>query len=78
MAITRLNVYAGLAGMYIIRERKEKQLKLPSGEYDVPLMILDRTLNDDGSLSYPSGPANPSETLPDPSIVPFLRKYHSR
>lgn len=29
MAITRLNVYAGLAGMYIIRERKEKQLKLP-------------------------------------------------
>ncbi|MEH7664245.1 outer spore coat copper-dependent laccase CotA, partial [Bacillus velezensis] len=72
MAITRLNVYAGLAGMYIIRERKEKQLKLPSGEYDVPLMILDRTLNDDGSLSYPSGPANPSETLPDPSIVPFF------
>ncbi len=72
MAITRLNVYAGLAGMYIIRERKEKRLKLPSGEYDVPLMILDRTLNDDGSLSYPSGPATPSETSPDPSIVPFF------
>lgn len=72
MAATRLNVYAGLAGMYIIRERKEKQLKLPAGEYDVPLMILDRTLNDDGSLSYPSGPDNPSETLPIPSIVPFL------
>ncbi|QQD82721.1 multicopper oxidase family protein [Bacillus siamensis] len=72
MAATRLNVYAGLAGMYIIRERKEKQLKLPAGEYDVPLMILDRTLNDDGSLSYPSGPDNPSETLPTPSIVPFL------
>lgn len=72
MAITRLNVYAGLAGMYIIRERKEKQLKLPAGEYDVPLMILDRTLNDDGSLFYPSGPDNPSETLPNPSIVPFL------
>nr|QHT73050.1 laccase [Bacillus amyloliquefaciens] len=72
MAITRLNVYAGLAGMYIIRERKEKQLKLPAGEYDVPLMIMDRTLNDDGSLFYPSGPDNPSETLPNPSIVPFL------
>ncbi|MBD0408858.1 multicopper oxidase family protein [Bacillus sp. 1021] len=72
MAATRLNVYAGLAGMYIIRERKEKQLKLPAGEYDVPLMILDRTLNDDASLSYPSGPDNPSETLPTPSIVPFL------
>ncbi|WP_415273377.1 outer spore coat copper-dependent laccase CotA [Bacillus siamensis] len=72
MTATRLNVYAGLAGMYIIRERKEKQLKLPAGEYDVPLMILDRTLNDDGSLSYPSGPDNPSETLPTPSIVPFL------
>ncbi|QOQ55664.1 outer spore coat copper-dependent laccase CotA [Bacillus amyloliquefaciens] len=72
MAITRLNVYAGLAGMYIIRERKEKQLKLPAGEYDVPLMIMDRTLNDDGSLFYPSGPDTPSETLPNPSIVPFL------
>ncbi|MED0754951.1 outer spore coat copper-dependent laccase CotA [Bacillus amyloliquefaciens] len=72
MAITRLNVYAGLAGMYIIRERKEKQLKLPAGEYDVPLMIMDRTLNDDGSLFYPSGPDNPSETLSNPSIVPFL------
>ncbi|MBT2634511.1 multicopper oxidase family protein [Bacillus sp. ISL-26] len=72
MAITRLNVYAGLTGMYIIREQKEKRLRLPEGEYDVPLMILDRTLNDDGSLVYPSGPDNPSETLPKPSIVPFL------
>ncbi|PSA89850.1 copper oxidase [Bacillus atrophaeus] len=70
MALTRLNVYAGLAGVYIIHDPKEKRLKLPAGEYDVPLMIMDRTINEDGSLFYPSGPENPSPTLPTPSIVP--------
>lgn len=70
MALTRLNVYAGLVGAYIIHDPKEKRLKLPSGEYDVPLLITDRTINEDGSLFYPSGPENPSPSLPKPSIVP--------
>ncbi|RJS54714.1 copper oxidase [Bacillus subtilis] len=70
MALTRLNVYAGLVGAYIIHDPKEKRLKLPSGEYDVPLLITDRTINEDGSLFYPSGPENPSPSLPNPSIVP--------
>ncbi|MEC1752043.1 outer spore coat copper-dependent laccase CotA [Bacillus mojavensis] len=70
MALTRLNVYAGLIGAYIIHDPKEKRLKLPSGEYDVPLLITDRTINEDGSLFYPSGPENPSPSLPNPSIVP--------
>ncbi|MBT2598917.1 MULTISPECIES: multicopper oxidase [unclassified Oceanobacillus] len=70
MGITRLNVYAGLIGMYIIRGEEEKALQLPSGEYEIPLVICDRTLNPDGSLYYPSGPDEPIPGAPSPSIVP--------
>ncbi|WP_077622632.1 multicopper oxidase family protein [Sediminibacillus massiliensis] len=70
MGITRLNVYAGLAGMYIIRDKQEKALNLPNGQYEVPLMIVDRSFNDDGSLAYPDQPDDAADNLPDPSIVP--------
>jgi spore coat protein A len=53
LGITRLNVYAGLAGMYLIRDEEEDALNLPSGPYEIPLLIQDRTFNADGSLSYP-------------------------
>lgn len=72
MGITRLNVYAGLAGMYIIRDHKERSLGLPEGPYEIPLIIQDRTFNRDGSLFYPEQPNNPSEDLPHPSIQPFF------
>lgn len=72
MGITRLNVYAGLAGIYIIRDSEEKRLKLPSEAYEIPLMIQDRTFNEDGSLFYPSQPDNPAENLPNPSVSPFF------
>ncbi|SDD25653.1 multicopper oxidase family protein [Actinokineospora iranica] len=53
MAITRYNVYAGLAGMYLIRDEEEDDLDLPRGEHEVPLIITDRNLDTelDGSLS---------------------------
>lgn len=51
--ISRLNNYAGLIGPYYIRSQQEEQLDLPEGEYDVPLVLADRTFNDDGSLHYP-------------------------
>ncbi|GAE24845.1 spore coat protein A [Halalkalibacter wakoensis JCM 9140] len=70
MGITRLNNYAGLAGAYIIRDKHEKSLNLPEGEYEVPLIIQDRTFNEDGSLFYPTGPEDGGEDLPNPSIVP--------
>lgn len=53
LGISRLNVYAGLAGFYFIRSQVEEQLNLPSGEYEIPLMLQDRSFNDDGSLYYP-------------------------
>jgi spore coat protein A len=53
MGITRLNVYAGLAGFYLIRDAEEERLNLPSGAYEIPLMIQDRSFKADGSLLYP-------------------------
>ncbi len=52
LGITRLNVYMGLAGGYLIRDSQEEALGLPSGEFEVPLVIQDRSFNPDGSLKY--------------------------
>ncbi|MBP2335063.1 FtsP/CotA-like multicopper oxidase with cupredoxin domain [Saccharothrix coeruleofusca] len=49
MAITRFNVHAGLAGVYLIRDEEEARLNLPSGEQEVPLLITDRNLDTDAS-----------------------------
>ena len=72
IGITRLNVYAGLAGFYFIRDRRERLLNLPSGNYEIPLLIQDRDFNDDGSLAYPAPMINGIQ----PSIVPgFFGNY---
>src|SRR5437588_8879839 len=53
MGITRFNVYTGLAGLYIIRDAEEDALHLPSGPYEIPLLLQDRNLDTapDGSLT---------------------------
>jgi FtsP/CotA-like multicopper oxidase with cupredoxin domain len=53
LGMTRLNVYMGLAGFYLIRDAQEEALGLPSGNYEVPLLIQDRSFSSDGSLRYP-------------------------
>jgi spore coat protein A len=53
IGITRLNVYAGLAAFYLLRDPMENSL--PSGAYEVPIVFQDRSFHDDGSLFYPSG-----------------------
>jgi spore coat protein A len=52
LGITRLNPYAGLAGAYVITDAYEQSLNLPSGPYEIPLIIQDKSFNADGSLSY--------------------------
>ena len=64
LGITRLNVVAGLAGFYLIRDSIEDGLNLPKGQYEIPLLIQDRTFNTDGSLSYPTGGQDDPETPP--------------
>ncbi|MFF2448337.1 multicopper oxidase family protein [Neobacillus sp. NPDC058068] len=69
IGITRLNVYAGLAGFYLIRDQRERELNLPSGQFDIPLIIQDKSFHPDGSLSYPKQPKKPVQEL-DTSIIP--------
>lgn len=52
MAATRLNVYAGLAAFYLIRDEAEDALGLPKGDYEIPIALQDRTFNPDASLLY--------------------------
>lgn len=53
--ITRLNVQAGLAGFYLLRDPKDPIAPLlPKGKYEIPLLLADRSFNTDGSLDYPT------------------------
>ncbi|MBN1454144.1 MAG: multicopper oxidase domain-containing protein [Anaerolineales bacterium] len=45
-------VYGGLAGLFIVTDEEEQALGLPSGEYDVPLVIQDRLFDDKNQLVY--------------------------
>ena len=54
LGITRLNVYMGLAGFYLMRDSFEAGLGLPSGEFEIPMAVQDRQFNPDGSLYYPA------------------------
>ena len=53
MGINRLNTYAGIQGMFLVRDGEEASLQLPSGKYEVSLLISDRILGTDGQLQYP-------------------------
>lgn len=68
IGITRLNVYAGLAGFYLIKNRFEQQLPLPTQPYEIPLFIADKSFRADGSLFYPDNTTPPSSI--HPSVVP--------
>jgi len=53
MGTNRLNIYAGLQGMFLIRDAEEDALNLPGGKYELPLVICDRYLQRNGQLHYP-------------------------
>jgi len=60
LGITRLNVYAGLAGFYLLRDDRELALQesggLPAGPHEIELVIQDRMFHPDGRLAYPDIP----------------------
>jgi spore coat protein A, manganese oxidase len=94
LGITRLNVYAGLAGFYLLRDETEKALNLSHGEFEIPLMLQDRLFHHDGSLYYPKVVNGPKEhpvwiqefygdmNCVNGKVTPFLevepRKYRFR
>ncbi|MEY4750062.1 MAG: hypothetical protein RIQ60_2276 [Pseudomonadota bacterium] len=67
--VTRTNVYAGLAGLYVIRDRNEALLqssnKLPSGPYELALLLQDKAFTASGALAYTADPAQ----YPDPEAL---------
>jgi len=54
MGLNRLNIYAGLFGLFLVRDKVEDDLHLPTGKYEVPLMLYDRDFTADGQLFYPT------------------------
>jgi spore coat protein A len=65
MGLNRLNTYAGLVGMLLIRDQKEDALHLPSGKYEVPLVLYDRDFRQDGQLFYDVSPDEQSPWIPE-------------
>ncbi|WP_035719311.1 multicopper oxidase family protein [Gordonia shandongensis] len=64
MAITRANVYAGLAGMYFLRDdfdtgRPDNPLGLPAGEHEIPLILQEKIFRENGHQSLRSTPVVP-------------------
>jgi spore coat protein A, manganese oxidase len=63
LGATRLNVVAGLAAAYILRDQYDtgsesgsnaNQIGLPGDAYEIPLVIQDRQFNSDGTFFYPT------------------------
>jgi spore coat protein A len=65
LGITRLNVYAGLAGFYLLRDANENSLisgetpVLPRGDQEIEIVVQDRMFYDDGQLFFPAFPGDP-------------------
>jgi spore coat protein A len=91
MGINRLNIYAGMQGLFIVRDPLEAGLNLPGGKYEIPMLVCDRLLRTDGQLVYPVSP-NPERPwvpevfgnaiLVNGKLLPYLevepRKYRLR
>ena len=63
LGITRLNVYAGMAGFYFVRDLLDtglldNPLGLPAGDYEKAYAIQDRMFEASGKLYYPAFPAD--------------------
>ncbi|RVQ67102.1 hypothetical protein EKN06_09280 [Croceicoccus ponticola] len=83
LGITRLNVYAGLAGFYLLKDDERLELEdrgvLPSGSYDLGMAIQDRAFTADGQLYYPAYKNDPlngaDQTVADVVPQAFFDTY---
>jgi spore coat protein A len=89
LGITRLNVYAGLAGFYILRDQVDtglpgNPLGLPANDpsapggpvfYEIPIVIQDRLFTADGQLFFPTEPDELEPGFPDPPTPSALPEF---
>jgi FtsP/CotA-like multicopper oxidase with cupredoxin domain len=64
LGLTRLNVYAGMAGFFIVRDESDtgqpdNPLDLPAFPYEAAFAIQDRMFAETGELFYPAFPGDP-------------------
>jgi spore coat protein A len=73
LGITRLNTYAGMAGLYVLRDKfdtgkadnknkydlNDPPMEMPHGDYELGIAIQDRLFKKDGSFFFPSFPGDP-------------------
>jgi FtsP/CotA-like multicopper oxidase with cupredoxin domain len=49
---TGRQIYFGLAGLFIVSDEEEQAAKLPAGEYDIPLILQDRSFDRENRLIF--------------------------
>ncbi len=76
LGATRLNLYAGLVGFFLLRgdgdTGVDNTLGLPAGPYEIEIAIQDKQFDTNGQLLFPDGsPCGLNGCSPNPSIHPF-------
>jgi spore coat protein A len=78
--VTRLNAYAGLAGLYVVRDANEAALiaanSIPSGDKELALVLQDRSFAADGSMAFSADPAQYPVPLAGPMALPAGNPTH--
>jgi suppressor of ftsI len=71
MGETEDHVYRGLAGMFLLDDPRASALALPSdyGVDDIPLIVQDKRLDDDGGLDFSQSMISPIGRLGDEILV---------
>ncbi len=79
--VTRINAYAGLAGLFVIRDANEAALiaarQMPTGEQEIPIVIQDKIFGAGGQLAYTGDmPAFNGWNTPNPAATRKLPTFN--
>ncbi|GAB2956879.1 multicopper oxidase family protein [Streptomyces pseudoechinosporeus] len=77
------HVYRGLSGVYLLRDAAEARLGLPSGKYDIPLVLRDARFDENAAMVYTMDDSENRTTIlvngrPWPYLKVEGRKYRFR
>ncbi len=81
LGMTRINVYSGLGGFYLLRDTRDTGLAtnpihLPAAQYEQEMLIADRQFDTQGQLILPDGTPTSNPTglngpPPNPDVHPY-------